>query len=290
MSRKHPELFGTVLDDWIRARRPWWRPSTYQSVLAGLGNFAPLCRLTVEQIDKIAVEHWLGQLPVARGTRRLLRSRLATAFNWAIDAGRADRNPATRVRLPAPDTERRALTAGEAAEWLRAARARSRHLELLGVFGLYTGLRLSNLLQLDTTRIRRDKIAFPGEMMKAGRRFEMPLHPVLVPFLGRLPFRVSGRHLQKVMAATEPRLHPHDLRHTFGTWLYAAAGDLRIVAEMLGHRRTRTTERYTLGYVPDYMRVVSQRFQALLDPAAPAADKPRLTLVQPAPARRQRTA
>jgi integrase len=85
-------------------------------------------------------------------------------------------------------------------------------------------------------------------------------------------------------------IRPYDLRHTFGTWLYAAAGDLRIVAEMLGHRRTRTTERYTLGYVPDYMRVVSQRFQALLDPAAPAADKPRLTLVQPAPARRQRTA
>ena len=39
-------------------------------------------------------------------------------------------------------------------------------------------------------------------------------------------------------------IRPHDLRHTFGTWLYEKTGDIRLVQESLHHTSVVTTMRY----------------------------------------------
>ena len=50
-------------------------------------------------------------------------------------------------------------------------------------------------------------------------------------------------------------LRPYDLRHSFGTAVYAASGDLRATQQLLGHASRSTTDRYTLAAVPDRLRV-----------------------------------
>jgi integrase/recombinase XerC len=42
----------------------------------------------------------------------------------------------------------------------------------------------------------------------------------------------------------EPRISVDSLRHTFGTLLYRATGDLLLVSRALGHRDIRSTQRY----------------------------------------------
>ena len=65
-------------------------------------------------------------------------------------------------------------------------------------------------------------------------------------------------------------VRPYDLRHSYGTALYRAAGDTRLVKDVLGHSDSRMTERYTLGHVPEAMRAATAVFEADLAGREPA--------------------
>jgi site-specific recombinase XerD len=48
-----------------------------------------------------------------------------------------------------------------------------------------------------------------------------------------------------IVAAGVRRGTPHDLRHTYASWLVIDGVPLRVVQELLGHGSIRTTERYS---------------------------------------------
>ena len=70
-------------------------------------------------------------------------------------------------------------------------------------------------------------------------------------------------------------MRPYDLRHSYGAALNRLAGDTRLVKDVLGHSDTRMTERYTLGHVPEAMRLATSRFEEHIEvaDALPAARK-----------------
>ena len=76
----------------------------------------------------------------------------------------------------------------------------------------------------------------------------------------RLTTRSVGR-LVKAVALSRglpADVHPHTLRHAFGTHMLEEGADLRAIQEMLGHERLSTTQRYTQLTVGQVQRVYDE--------------------------------
>ena len=77
---------------------------------------------------------------------------------------------------------------------------------------------------------------------------------------GRLTTRSVGRIVKRIAVAKglSPDVHPHTLRHAFGTHMLEEGADLRAIQELLGHKRLATTQRYTQLSVKHMMNVYDQ--------------------------------
>jgi len=77
---------------------------------------------------------------------------------------------------------------------------------------------------------------------------------------GRLTTRSVGRIVKRIAVAKglSPEVHPHTLRHAFGTHMLEEGADLRAIQELLGHERLTTTQRYTQLSVKHMMDVYDQ--------------------------------
>jgi len=76
----------------------------------------------------------------------------------------------------------------------------------------------------------------------------------------RLTTRSVGRIVKRIaiLRGLSADVHPHTLRHAFGTHMLEEGADLRAIQELLGHERLSTTQRYTQITVAQLERVYDE--------------------------------
>lgn len=129
-----------------------------------------------------------------------------------------------------------------------AIAARGQAIEDAILLAAYTGMRLGEIARLKPEHLHGDVIRLASDT-KTARPRTIPIHPVLIDALARLPLPVGIKRIQQGFARARaaigrPDIHFHDLRHSFASLLVQAGVPLYTAGLLLGHASTKTTQRY----------------------------------------------
>jgi integrase/recombinase XerC len=249
---------------------------------------------TWKQIDHVTIrgflshlyEKGLGKTSVARAL-----AAVRSLYRWLAQEGVVEQNPAALVSTPklakklprVPTIEEMNNVLDEQMPEVAAFPERDRMmLELL--YGC--GIRNSELIGINTDDIRLSneailihgkgkkeryvpfgdsvRIALAAYLPARQRRLEeckKNSSALLINLRGgRLTTRSVGRIIKKIAIAKglSPDVHPHTLRHAFGTHMLEEGADLRAIQEMLGHERLSTTQRYTQLSINHVLQIYDQ--------------------------------
>src|SRR5271165_4022097 len=247
-----------------------------------------------KSIDHIAIRGFLSHL-YDKGLSKTSVARALAAvrslYRWLAQEGVVEQNPAKLVSTPRlPQKLPRVPTIEEVNSVLDskmpevASFPERDRLMLELLYGC--GIRNSELvgMNLDDIRISSEAILIRGKGKKeryvpfggsarAALVVYLPWRQGLLTTLkkatpalllnqrgGRLTTRSVGRIVKRIAVAKglSPDVHPHTLRHAFGTHMLEEGADLRAIQELLGHERLATTQRYTQLSVKHMMNVYDQ--------------------------------
>ena len=103
-----------------------------------------------------------------------------------------------------------------------------------------------------------------ARLMAAGKGALVGSGPLMMNLRMRGTCRLTTRSVGRIVKAIAQSrglsadVHPHTLRHAFGTHMLEEGADLRAIQEMLGHERLSTTQRYTQLTVTQVQKVYEE--------------------------------
>lgn len=267
--------------------------TAYRKDLAKFAEFAGP-KLQWKDIDHLLIRSFISELHEKGLSKTSIARALASLrslYKWLAREGRVKKNPAILVatpRLPkklprVPSMEQmNAVLDGSMPENASFAERDRVIFELLYGCGIrnseLVGINLEDLHWSNEAILIRGKgkkqrlVPFGDEAADAIRQYlpkrqELMVRAqkdeaaLLVNLRGtRLTTRSVGRIVKAIaMAKGLPvDVHPHTLRHAFGTHMLEEGADLRAIQELLGHERLSTTQRYTQLSTAQLTRVYDQ--------------------------------
>lgn len=219
-----------------------------------MGETSPL-RATQEDVERFLDERHIGPR-----TRYQWLSHLHSFYEMLGRQGVHAKDPT--VKIPRPRLPRLLPRPAASADLDRALEGALPKHRCWIVLAAFEGMRCQEIAGL-----RREDVLETEKLIrvvhgKGGHERMMPLHPAVLAALQTLPMprqgwifkRPSGGRYKpedlsdefnRALRAAQVPATAHQLRHWFGTNLYAQTHDLRLTQEMLGHANLATTAIYT---------------------------------------------
>ncbi len=271
-------------------------PHTVKAYSGDLANFAAYAGSRGwKSLDHIAIRGFLSQLYEKGLSKTSVARSLAAVrslYRWLAREGVVEHNPAKLVatpklakKLPRVPTieEMNSVLDGQMPEVAAFPERDRLMLELLYGCGVrnseLTGINLDDIrLSAEAILIRgkgkKERYVPFGDSAKSALAAYLPARQQMLAGAGRnggaallinqrggrLTTRSVGRIIKKIAVAKglSPDVHPHTLRHAFGTHMLEEGADLRAIQELLGHERLATTQRYTQLSMKHVLQVYDQ--------------------------------
>jgi len=194
-------------------------------------------------------------------------STLHNFFNFCIEKGLIEKNPASGIKKLNELSRLKTLSDDDISKLINGAT--NKLTKDLITFLIYTGCRKGEALNLkwDDVDLENDVIAVKGTKTKYDRY--IPIHNKLKDLLIGIEkidgcdyvFNTGGKKIgnfrKSFMTACRNAglkdLHIHDLRHVFASKMVMGGTSLYITGELLGHRTTQMTKRYS-HLVPETLK------------------------------------
>jgi integrase len=253
----------------IRARREW---EILQGSIFGRKSVATFLEAAVGYLESGGERRFVKRLTdraaralypdAANATlNRQLYAPVSAILNHAAARGLCDARRIARPELPKGRV--RWITPDEAERLIDAC---SPHLRPLVIFLLYTGARMSEALYLDWRDVNLQGAQVQFIDTKNGEARGVPLHPRALVALASLPHRfdevfrrpdgfaykrieAAGGQIKTAFNGACRRagitdFSPHDCRHTWATWHYAANRDIIGLMKLGGWKSEKMVLRY----------------------------------------------
>ena len=253
---------------------------------AGSRGWDAIDHMVIREFLSRLYEQGLGKTSVARSL-----AAVRSLYRWLAQQGVVEQNPAALVstpklpkKLPRVPTieEMNHVLDGQMPEVAAFPERDRLMLELLYGCGIRNSelvgihledIRLSSEAILIRGKGRKERYVPFGDSVKTALAAYLPVRlQVLAAHRknsasllinrrgGGLTTRSVGRIIKKIAVAKglSPEVHPHTLRHAFGTHMLEEGADLRAIQEMLGHARLSTTQRYTQLSMKQVLEVYDQ--------------------------------
>jgi integrase/recombinase XerC len=285
-----------AIDQFLRSLRERnASPHTIKAYTGDLDNFAAysgsrdwcgIDHVTIRGFLSHLYEKGLSKTSVARSL-----AAVRSLYRWLAQEGVVEQNPAALVSTPKlPKKLPRVPTIEEMNNLLNGQMPEEaafperdrimfellygcgiRNSELIGIN--LDDIRLSSEAILIRGKGKKERYVPFGDSVKAALSLYLPARQRLLGECrknsdallinhrgGRLTTRSVGRIIKKIAMAKglPPDVHPHTLRHAFGTHMLEEGADLRAIQEMLGHERLSTTQRYTQLSMKHVLEVYDQ--------------------------------
>jgi integrase/recombinase XerD len=280
-----PQTIGQACDAFLedagaRGLRP---PSLYKYRLLfrQLQDFAQGRGLTfLSQLGTAELRWFRASWPNKNLSANKKLEHLRAFFRFCQDSGWIKTNPAKAIKSPkihAPQvlafskTEiKRILAACDS----HSQPARAVQLQALVLLMLHTGIRIGDAVTLSREAIQKGVLEL--YTAKSGVRVRIPLNPVVLKALGKIPvdglsYFWNGESMRTtavtVWELTFQRMferagmkgaHSHQLRHTFCKNLLTAGVSMGHLSLLLGHSSIRITEKYYSAWDKDRQKALDK--------------------------------
>jgi len=259
-------LLKSVFNNMIETSK--FSEGTVKQYISGFKQLEHLHNTNIEDIELWQLEELVKDKPSS--TQGRIKKTLSNCYKYAIKHDYVDKNLADYIGVDASTTKKELIPfTKDEIQTLWSDLGTKKHDDVPLIL-LYTGLRITELLEVTTDNVDIDKgtIYIAKSKTPSGVR-TVPIHHKILPLITKRydegnKYLISNLSGNRIPYSTFSREHwhyehtRHETRHTFITELTKRTNDMLAVKKIVGHATSDITDRYTHRTIEELSEIINK--------------------------------